>query len=75
MVHGPHANGVRRARRIRRLAPPSACGRARLPAFHHGSCQRDVGPKGSASGQASWDVAGAFDPQSPLQPGSEDQAP
>jgi len=25
----------------RRLAPPSACGRARLPAFHHGSRQRD----------------------------------
>ncbi len=30
--------------------------RARLPAFHHGSRQRDVGPQGSAPGQASWDV-------------------
>jgi hypothetical protein len=29
---------------------------ARPPAFHHGSCQRDVGPQGSAPGQASWDV-------------------
>src|SRR5579862_5962654 len=30
--------------------------RVRLPAFHHGSCQRDASPQGSASGQASWDV-------------------
>ena len=30
--------------------------RARLPAFHHGSCQRDASPQGSAPGQASWDV-------------------
>jgi hypothetical protein len=37
----------------RRLAPPSACGRARLPAFHCGSHQRDFRPEGSASGQAS----------------------
>jgi hypothetical protein len=37
----------------RRLAPPSACGRARLPAFHCGSHQRDFRPGGSASGQAS----------------------
>jgi hypothetical protein len=37
----------------RRLAPPSACGRARLPAFHRGSHQRDFRPEGSASGQAS----------------------
>ena len=43
----------------RRLAPPSACGRARLPAFHHGSRQRDFRPKGSAPGQASWDSAGS----------------
>jgi hypothetical protein len=40
---------------------PAGCGarralRARLSASHHGSCQRDVGPQGSASGQASWDV-------------------
>src|ERR1700761_1349866 len=27
-----------------------------LPAFHHGSRQRDVGPKGSAPGQASCDL-------------------
>ena len=37
----------------RRLAPPSACGRARLPAFHCGFHQRDFRPEGSASGQAS----------------------
>src|SRR5580698_8245592 len=31
--------------------------RARLPAFHHGSHLRELfHPKGSASGQASWDV-------------------
>jgi hypothetical protein len=30
----PHASGVRDAPRRKRLAPPSACGRARLPAFH-----------------------------------------
>ncbi len=30
--------------------------RARPSAFHHGSCQRDASPQGSASGQASWDV-------------------
>jgi hypothetical protein len=50
-------------RRQTRIQPPhlSGCGarrapRARLSASHHGSCQRDVGPQGSASGQASWDV-------------------
>ena len=50
-------------RRETRIQPPhpAGCGarralRARLSASHHGSCQRDVGPKGSASGQASWDV-------------------
>ena len=36
-----------------RLAPPSACGRARLPAFYCGSRQRDFRSEGSASGQAS----------------------
>jgi hypothetical protein len=31
--------------------------RARLPAFHHGSHLRELfHPKGSASGQASWDA-------------------
>src|ERR1700733_9919963 len=49
----PHTSGVRDAPRKRRLAPPSACGRARLPAFHRGSRQRDFRPEGSASGQAS----------------------
>jgi hypothetical protein len=39
------------------LRRPSACGRARLSAFHHGSRQRDFRPQGSASGHASWDVA------------------
>ena len=42
-----------RATRRERLAPPPACGRARLPAFHDGSRQRDFRPEGSASGQAS----------------------
>jgi hypothetical protein len=50
----------RRQTRIQR-PHPAGCGarralRARLSASHHGSCQRDVGPQGSASGQASWDV-------------------
>jgi hypothetical protein len=36
-------------------------GRARLPAFHCGSCQGDVGPQGSASGHASGDSSGAHD--------------
>jgi hypothetical protein len=43
---------------VRRLAPPSACRRARLPAFHDGSRQRDFRPEGSASGQASRKAAG-----------------
>jgi hypothetical protein len=30
--------------------------RARQSAFHHGSCQRDASPQGSASGQASCDA-------------------
>jgi hypothetical protein len=33
-------------------------GRARLSAFHHGSCRWDFRPLGAAPGQASWDVAG-----------------
>jgi hypothetical protein len=41
--------------RTLRCGSPFAKG-ARLPAFHHGSCQRDASPQGSASGQASWDV-------------------
>ena len=49
--------------------------RARLPAFHRGSCRRDFRRSGSASGQASWDLAGALDPERPLQPGSGDLAP
>jgi hypothetical protein len=53
IVSCPHASGVRDAPRRRRLAPPSACGRARLPAFHCGFRQRDFRPEGSASGQAS----------------------
>jgi hypothetical protein len=32
-----------------RLAPPSACGRARLPAFHHGTCGSDQTPPLSSS--------------------------
>ncbi len=50
-------------------------GAARLSAFHRGSRQRDVGPQGSASGHASWDLAGAFDPVRPPQPGGGNLAP
>ncbi len=49
-------------------------GAARLLAFHRGSRQRDIGPQGSASGHASWDLAGAFDPVRAPQPGGGDQA-
>ena len=38
-----------RATELRRLAPPSACGRARLPAFHHGTCGSDRTPPLSSS--------------------------
>jgi hypothetical protein len=72
MFDCPHASGVRYAPRKERLAPPSACGRARLPAFHRGSCQGDFRPQGSASGQASWDASGALDPVRPPQPGGGD---
>jgi hypothetical protein len=44
--------------------------RARLSASHHGSCQRDVGPQGSASGQASWDAIGAGVTRLPLSQSS-----
>jgi hypothetical protein len=37
--------------------------RARLPAFHRGSCQGSFRSQGSASGQATWDAAGALDPR------------
>ena len=40
----PRASGARVAPRRKRLAPPSACGRARLPAFHHGSAQGVCSP-------------------------------
>jgi hypothetical protein len=40
----------------RRLAPPSACGRARLPAFHRGSSGGEPTPPFS-SRRTSWDVA------------------
>jgi hypothetical protein len=49
-----------------RLAPTLRCGRARLSAFHHGSCLGSNSiPKGSASGQASWDVDGVLAPWFP----------
>jgi hypothetical protein len=40
----------------RRLAPPSACGRARLPAFHYGACGSEPTPPLS-SRRTSWDAA------------------
>jgi len=39
------------------LRRPPAVGRARLPAFHHGSRQRDLRHPRRSSGQASWDAA------------------
>jgi len=50
----------------RRVCPTSApygrgarpAGRARLSAFHHGSCRQGFRPLGATPGQASWDVAG-----------------
>jgi hypothetical protein len=42
VFHVPHASGARVAPRIKSAcADPSAVGRARLPAFHHGFRQRD----------------------------------
>ena len=51
----PPAYGVRGAPRRRRLAPPFRFGRARLPAFHHGTCGSDRTPPLSSSSRASWD--------------------
>jgi hypothetical protein len=50
-------------------------GRARLSAFHRGSCRRGFRPSGATPGQASWDVTRAPDPVSPPQPGGGDLAP
>ncbi len=47
-VQLPHQAGAAPATE-RRLAPPSACGRARLPAFHHGTCRDDRTPRLSSS--------------------------
>jgi hypothetical protein len=49
----PCQRARRRATDKSACANPSAVGRARLPAFHHGSRQRESPPQGSASGQAS----------------------
>ena len=50
--------GMRGAPRIRSArADPPLAGRARLPAFHHGSCLAGFRPLGAAPGQASWDEA------------------
>jgi hypothetical protein len=50
---------IRRAGRAteRRLAPPFRFGRARLPAFHHGTCGSDRTPPLSSSSRASRDGA------------------
>jgi hypothetical protein len=48
LSHVPHASGARGAPRKGRLAPPSAYGRARLPAFHHGSRQGTYVTHGAA---------------------------
>ena len=50
----------RRQTRVTTAAPSPVqrppCGRARLTAFHRGSRLRDVSPKSSGPGQASWDT-------------------
>ena len=74
VVQVPHASGVRGAPRKGGLRRPSACGRARLPAFHHGSRQRESSSLRLSLGQASWDLAGALDPVRPPQPGGGDLA-
>jgi hypothetical protein len=54
----PHANTARGSRHgVGGLRRPSAVGRARLPAFHHGSRQRDLRHPRRNSGHASWDAA------------------
>jgi hypothetical protein len=52
-----NARTQRRAGRAteRRLAPPFRFGRARLPAFHRGTCGSDRTPPLSSSSRASWD--------------------
>ena len=75
VVQVPHASGVRGAPRIKSAcADPSAYGRARLPAFHHGSRPRESSSLRLSLGQASWDAAGTLDPVSPPQPGGGDLA-
>ena len=53
-----------------RLGKQLACRRST-----RGSRQRDSRPQGSASGHVSCDLAGAFGPESPPQPGGGDLAP
>jgi len=53
----PPAYGVRGAPRKGGLRRPSAIGRARLPAFHHGTCGSDRTPPLSSSSRASRDGA------------------
>ncbi len=57
-------------RAIGRGARPA--GRARLSAFHRGSCRWASRPAGATSGQASWVRGGTFDPVRPRQPGHGD---
>ena len=57
VVHDLYASGAQGAPRRRRLAPPFRFGRARLPAFHHGTCGGDRTPPLSSSSRTSWDGA------------------
>ena len=57
VVHDLYASGAQGAPRRRRLAPPFRFGRARLPAFHHGTCGSDRTPPLSSSSRTSWDGA------------------
>ena len=55
VVHGLYASGAQGAPRKGGLRRPSALGRARLPAFHHGTCGSDRTPPLSSSSRTSWD--------------------
>ena len=57
VVHDLYASGAQGAPRRRRLAPPFRFGRARLPAFHHGTCGSDRTPPLSSSSRTSWNGA------------------
>jgi hypothetical protein len=55
----PYGRGARAPQTpVRKSAHTKSATRARLSAFHHGSCRQGFRPLGATPGQASWDVAG-----------------